>query len=220
MILYHGTSTIASKSIIEEGKINPSIFSLSEYIQYIITNYEVSIDNLPSFYKVKHMRKNVYWLGNGIYGFGPSDYNLAKTWRTRYGKPRLSEEECSVIQFEINDKIAIDCFDFTAYRNRQEVKRFYDEYMAMVDNTHEGKLREKLLVFLSIVKDAFVSMDYKNQEHLLGLAIEMFIMNIEQDIPFLKATFEKETDTKYFETYYAVRDNNLVKNIEEVEEVL
>lgn len=213
MILYHGTSVEAAENIIKENKINPSMFNILKYIEYILTNYETDTIELPKIYKINGATNNVYWLGNGIYAFGPSDYKIAKNWRTRYGNPKLAEEDCSVIQFEIAEETAKDCYDFTSYENRNEVKKFFEEYMVLIDERHEGESRDKLLILLSIIKDAFVNMEYIKQEHLLGLAIEMFLFNIEENIPFISATFYKNTKTKYYETYYSVRDTNLVENI-------
>ncbi|HAP5721370.1 TPA: hypothetical protein IU257_002305 [Enterococcus faecalis] len=214
MILVHGTSEESSSKIISSEKINPSKFNLANYLKALF--------ELPSQEIRKELNdQHVMWLGEGIYAFEATDYKLAKTWRTRYGQPKISENDCAVIQINLDyPSVKNNIINFSTNEGKSILRKFMEsDYDDLIQEMH--KVDESRGLKLSYLKNlGYNIIKEKNVEapYALGLFIEFMISSEFEDInsvKLIKATFSKQNRTNnYLETYVCIKDESVIQSMQ------
>lgn len=216
MILVHGTSKKASSEIIESNTVNPSKFNFNEYIEALFTHKSTG-NPIPKNLNGQH----VMWLGEGVYAFESTDYKLAKTWRTRYGNPKIPIEDCAVIKINIDfEAVKNNIVNFSTNEGKSILLKFldtdFDELIKQMYDVNPNvalKLSHLKNLGYNIIKEKFVDAPYA-----LGLFIGFMVNSDIEEIrssKLIKATFSKENKTSnYLETYVCIKDYSIIQSIQ------
>lgn len=225
MILVHGTSKDSKNKILESKKINPSTF---DYTAYLSELFKLGNSlNKDFLLPTKLAGQHAMWLGEGTYAFESTDYELARSWKTRY-KDKIPFEECSVvaldIDFNTNKKSVLN---MSSKKGKDLVQHFLtDSLSPMIKELQEDPVSNKnelvfyryiLLLGVKIIREEFYY-----EPHVLGIFVELMKQDNFQKInnyPIIKATFTKNKNVKfpkntiYLETYICIKDSTVIKEI-------
>ena len=225
MILVHGTSKDSRDKILESNKINPSTF---DYTVYLSELFQLGYRLKKNFLLPTNLGgQHAMWLGEGTYAFESTDYELARSWKTRY-KDKIPFKDCAVIQLDIDfNANKKNILNMSSKKGKDLIQDFLNCSLAPMikeleidPSSNKNELAFYRYIFFLGVK--IVREEFYYEPHALGIFVELMKQDNFQEInsyPIIKATFTKNKDLKlpknliYLETYICIKDSTVIKEI-------
>ncbi|MFS7413342.1 hypothetical protein AB6889_12120 [Carnobacterium maltaromaticum] len=227
MILVHGTSKNGRDSILAAGKINPSTFDFDAYLNELKNMGDQLTAKKNCRLPKDLVGEHAMWLGEGIYAFEGTDYNLAHSWKTRYRNP-IPLKDCDVISLNIDfNTHKKKILNMSSKPGKDLLHRFIYKKLApkFKKREEEAKLDQNqinynhFIIFLGM---RILREDFYSDPHALGFFIELMKQENFENInkySIIKGTFTKNKDNRtptnviYLETYICIKDSSVIKDI-------